>query len=366
MSYVTRRALLITAGAALGAAVGVACAPSASQPAATQPPVKPAAGPSPAPASPAAAKAAGASSPSPQTAPGGPGAPATIKFPTGPGSALGLMVEVMVKRGVAARNNLTLELSPLDPAAAEKATLVRQVDAGTFPIISAGRVNAEGQQLTIFGPLLWIHYSGLTYIDRPYTKLADLKGKKVATLDPVSSGYQSTQVLAAMEGLDFAKDFQVVTSPAPAVIAILERGDVEAIFQFEPNIGNLLTTGKYKTFLDYNEEWKRLTGQNMFSIGLAAHDDWIQKNKDTAKRLVTSVLETSQLIQREPAVFEENAAYLGLNTPEKIKMAEQRMPKLFPTEWNQAIADNAASIVAKAVDLKILDKAPTRQYISVL
>lgn len=347
----TRRTFVVGLGAVLGAAVGAACTPSSSPtvPASAPPSAIPASAPVPKAASPAAI-----------------GKPTVVKFPTGAAGAVGFAVEVMAKRKIDAKHNITLDIVPLDPAAAEKATLVRQVDAGIFPIISAARVNTEGQNLTVFGPLLWIHYYGLTYADRPYSKLADLKGKKVATLDPVSSGYQSTQVLAAREGLNFEKDFQVVTSPAPAVLAILERGDVEAIFQFEPNIGNLLTTGKYKTFLDYNEEWKRLTGQNMFSIGLAAHDDWVQQNRETAKRLVDAFLESAQLIQSDPTVFEEYASYLNLDTLAKVKAAQERMPRIYPTEWTPAIIENIQSMVQSAIELKILAKAPTRQYMVVL
>ena len=280
--------------------------------------------------------------------------------------ATGFLAHVMIQRRIDAQYNLELDLAAADPAAAERSVLFKQVDAGLFPILSAARANTEGQEISIFGPLLWNHNYGLTFTDRPYMRLADLRGKRIATLDPISSTYQSTLVLAREQGLDFQKDFQVVTSPAPAVIAFLQRGDVEGIILFEPHIGNLLTTGKYKVFLEENAEWKRVTGQNMFFVGLAAFDTWIKANRDVARRLVLALLKAAQTIRDDPSVFQQYADFLGLDTPAKVKAAQERMRAIYPTEWTRAEADNAESIIKRAVDLKILEKAPSRRVTMVL
>ncbi len=292
--------------------------------------------------------------------------PATIKLATVASGAVGFLTHVMTQRKINEKYALTLDLVSADPAAAEKAVLLKQVDAGLYAIISAGRANTEGQAITIFGPLLWSHNYGVTYADRSYAKLADLKGKKIATLDANTGTYTATQILAAVDGLSFEKDFQVVTSPAPAVLAFLDRGDVEGIVHFEPNIGNLLLTGKYKVFLDHNAEWKRQTGQNMFSIGLAAHQSWIDANKDVARRLLAASLETAQLIQKDPSVFQEYAKFLGLDTPERVRAAQERMPRIYPSEWTPAVTDSAEAIVKKSVELKILTKAPDRRVTVIL
>lgn len=125
-------------------------------------------------------------------------------------------------------------------------------------------------------------------------------------------------------------------------------------------------TGKYKVFLDHNADWKRLTGQNMFSIGLAAHRSWIDANTDVAKRLVAAALETAQLIQKDPSVFQEFAKFLGLDTPERVKAAQERMPRIYPTEWTPAVLDSADAIVKRAVGLKILTTAPDRRVTVIL
>jgi ABC-type nitrate/sulfonate/bicarbonate transport system substrate-binding protein len=338
-SWVSRRAFLASLGATLGAVAAGGCRTAPSAP---------------------LTATADATSPGSSVAPAAEPQAVRIKFATVASGAVGFLTHVMAQRKIDTKHGLALDLAPADPAAAEKALLVKQVDAGLFPIISAARANSEGQPIRVFGPLLWSHNYGLTYADRPYSKLADLKGKKIATLDPISGTYQATQLLAAAEGVNFEKDFQVVTSPAPAVLAFLDRGDVEGIIHFEPNIGNLLTTGKYRVFLDYNAEWERLTGQNMFSIGLAAHEPWIAEHRDIARRLLEASLDSAQVINADPSLFEQYAAYLGLDTPAKVRAAQERMPKIYPTEWNQAIAENAESIIKSAVEQGILDRTPDR------
>lgn len=311
------------------------------------------------------AAGAGVQSP-PLRAAAAPGRPAAVRLATVASGAVGFLTHVAAQRKIDARYGLTLDLVPSDPAAAEKMVLLRQVDAGLFPIISAARVNNAGQPIIVFGPLLWNHNYGLTYADRPYQRLADLKGKRIATLDAISSTYQSTQVLAAVEGLNFPADFQVITSPPPAVLAFLQRGDVDAIIHFEPNIGNLLTTGKYKVFLSVNSEWKRLTGQRMFSVGLAAHEQWIVQNMNTARQLVQVVLDAARTITNDPTVFQQYADYLGLDTPAKVKAAQARMPEIYPTEWNAGIAGGAESVIRHAVRLKLIEGMPSRRVVVVL
>ncbi len=291
---------------------------------------------------------------------------ARVRLATVSSGAVGFLTHVISRRTLDARYSLTLDLVPAEPAAAARMVLLKQVDAGLFPIISAARVINEGQSLSVFGPLLWNHNYGLTYADRPYRRLADLRGKRIATLDAISSTYQSSQLLAATQGLNFANDFQVVTSPAPAVLAFLQRGDVEAIIHFEPNIGNLLSTGKYKVFMDINTEWKRLFGQRMFSVGLAAHDQWINQHFDVARRLVQAVLAGARAIREDPEVFQQYADFLGLDTPAKIKAAQERMPGIYPTEWTRETAEAAELVIRHAVRLGILEKAPVRRVAVVL
>jgi NitT/TauT family transport system substrate-binding protein len=296
----------------------------------------------------------------------GPSAGGRVRMATVSSGAVGFLTHVITRRKIDAGYGLSLDLVPTDPAAAEKMVLLRQVEAGLFPIISAARIINEGQSFSVFGPLLWNHNYGLTYADRPYRRLADLKGKRIATLDTISSTYQSTQVLAAAEGVNFPNDFHVVTSPAPAVLAFLQRGDVEGIIHFEPNIGNLLTTGKYKVFMDINAEWKRLFGQRMFSVGLAAHDQWINQHRDVARRLVQTILAGARAIHDDPTAFQQYADYLGLDTPAKIKAAQERMPGIYPTEWTRETVDGAELVIRHALKLGILEKAPARRVAVVL
>ena len=71
-----------------------------------------------------------------------------------PGSAVGLLCEVIKEKKLDEHNGLLLEVKYFDPAATEQAVILRRVDAGMFPVISAARVNLIGEKIRLFAPAL--------------------------------------------------------------------------------------------------------------------------------------------------------------------------------------------------------------------
>ena len=121
---------------------------------------------------------------------------------TGAGSAVGLLSEVIKKNRLDERNGVALDIKYFDPAAAEQAVLLRRADAGIFPVISAARVNLLGERIRLFAPALINHNSLVVPKGTIATRLADLKGKRIGTLDRVSMTYTSMATIAKMQGLD--------------------------------------------------------------------------------------------------------------------------------------------------------------------
>ena len=64
---------------------------------------------------------------------------ATIAFASTTG-AVGLVTQVVRRLELEKKSDLKLDVKILDPAAGEKAVLLRQVDAGVFPVITAADV----------------------------------------------------------------------------------------------------------------------------------------------------------------------------------------------------------------------------------
>jgi non-ribosomal peptide synthetase component E (peptide arylation enzyme)/ABC-type nitrate/sulfonate/bicarbonate transport system substrate-binding protein len=293
------------------------------------------------------------------------GQPPSLSLATTTG-AVGLVTQVVKRAGLDARHGLRLDIKVLDPAGAEKAVLLRQVDAGLFPVVSAADVNTRGQSIVLFGPLLFMHTYVVVWKDSPYRTLGDLRGKKVALLDKVSGAYRGMEILVAREGGAFEKDFQVVTAPPPAVITFLQRKQVEGILIHEPLVSKLLAEGTFRTIMALNDEWKRTARQDWLFLCLAAHQEWLERNAAAAGRLAAMMLEASQMVNRTPDLVEAEAGFLGLKAKAEIDLARERLPRFFPTEWNEAAVANVMETVREAVRLKQIPQAPAGEFVRIL
>ncbi|MBI2954304.1 MAG: ABC transporter substrate-binding protein [Chloroflexi bacterium] len=284
----------------------------------------------------------------------------TVTFASTTG-AMGLTSALIQKMGLDAKYGLKLDVKSMDPTATEKAIALRQIDAGNFSLLSA--VNSTNQDIptVVFAPVLYNHISVIVWKDSPYRSMADLKGKKIASPEKAGGAYTSAQVLARELGGDFEKDYQIITGPIAALPPYLERKDVEAILIHEPVASGLILSGNYRRLMAYTEEWQKLTGQPMFMNGIAAHRSWVEQNRDTAAALTKIMIEAHSYIRKNPEVFEQNKDVLGLKSADAVKMAQERMPAIYPDRWDNELVQNAKHIVDRAVELKIT--APPKQDI---
>lgn len=269
---------------------------------------------------------------------------------------------VLKGRKIDAKHGLDVQVSFLDANAINQGMMIGQFQVCSSQPITAATANNAGKNVAIFAPALWNNMTGIVPVASSATSLKDLVGKKVSLLAKLSGVYTSTQVIAAELGLDFEKKFNIVTGPPPAVSAFLERGDVDAAIQIEPLVSAMLMSKKYKSFLDANAVWKQLTGDDMMLGCLAADQKWLDTNRDVAKRLVSAIVETGQLIRSDLNVFDEFASILRLKTPEEKQFAKARLPAFYPSEWTDRSIANVNRLIARADELGIV-KRPSREFI---
>ncbi len=287
--------------------------------------------------------------------------PRTVVFGTNAGgSAMGLVTSVVKRHGLDLRHGVDLDLKPFDPADGEKAVVIGTLEVGIFVPVSWAIVNHEGQDISFLAPIYRNHGAVLVRADAPYQQMADLRGKKIATLGQISGLYTSMQVLMREMGLDWEKDFELVSGPAPAVAAALERGDVEAAVPFEPNSSLLLSTGKYRELLNPNEAWRQITGSAMFLVGLAARQRWIDQNPDTARAVKATILDATRYIREHPDVFEEEREALGIQSAAHLALVKQRMADIYLPEQDPALVRSIEEIIDRSVELGIAPAKPQK------
>ena len=291
--------------------------------------------------------------------------PAALTFGSTTG-AVGLVTQAIKRLDLERKYDLKLDAKVLDPAAAEKAVLLRQVDAGVFPVLTAADVRDKGQDIVIFAPLLYIHIHLVVWNDSPAQTLADLRGKRIGILDKVSGAYRGLQVLAARGGLEFERDFQPVTGPPPALVTFLQRKQVDALAIHEPIVTKLLAEGTFRVVMGFNEEWKKAGKGDWIFVGAGAHRDWLTKNRAAAKRLADMLVDAERQLSRTPDLIEAEAEFLGLKSKADIELARQRVPRIFPTEWSDAAVAAAMEPVREAARLGQIKQVPAQELLTVL
>jgi ABC-type nitrate/sulfonate/bicarbonate transport system substrate-binding protein len=291
--------------------------------------------------------------------------PATLTFGSTTG-AVGLVTQVVRRLDLERKYDLKLDAKILDPAAAEKAVLLRQVDAGVFPVLTAADVRDKGQDIVIFAPLLYIHIHLVVWNDSPAQTFADLRGKRIGILDKVSGAYRGMQVLAARSGLDFERDFQPITGPPPALVTFLQRKQVDALAIHEPIVTKLLAEGTFRVVMGLNDEWKKGGKGDWLFVGAGAHRDWLTKNRAAAKRLADMLLDAERQLARTPDLVEAEAEFLGLRTKRETELARERVPRIFPTEWSDAAVAGAMEPVREAARLGQIKQVPAQELLTVL
>jgi ABC-type nitrate/sulfonate/bicarbonate transport system substrate-binding protein len=281
-------------------------------------------------------------------------------------ATVGLVTQVARRLDLEKTYDLKLDLKILDPAGAEKTVLLRQVDAGLFPVLTAADMYDKGQEIVLFAPLLYMHTFVLVWNDSPVQALGDLRGKRIGVLDKVSGAYRGLQMIAARGGLDFERDFQPVTGPPPALVTFLQRKQVDALAIHEPITTKLLAEGKFRIVTGLNDEWKKAGNGDWLFICAAAHRDWLARNRGPARRLADMLLDAMRQINRNPDLIEAEAEFLGLKTKAEIALARTRMLRIFPTEWNEAAVAGAMETVREAARLAQIKQVPAQEFLTVL
>ena len=256
--------------------------------------------------------------------------------------ATGLLVRLVKDLRLDRKNGIELGIVPLTVADAERAVVQGRVPVGIFNPISAARAAAEGYPLKLFAPMLVNHNYLVVRADSPYRRVEDLQGKPVGSLSKISGTYNTLTAILLLKGLgDPERYLQLRFGEAVPLIALLERGDVEAIAVFEAHVSRLLASGRYRTVMDFNEEFRRLTAADNLFIALAAHPEWVLRNPELARRIRQTLADGVAAFRSNPAGYLERYGreIFGLDSPAEIQLAARRLPPLYTSRWDAAFLD---------------------------
>jgi hypothetical protein len=172
-------------------------------------------------------------------------------------------------------------------------------DIGSLGNIPAITMVAKSKNHWFIGIACWgdgRHYRMVVKKDSPVKSLEDLKGKVIAT--KIGSGsYEALLRMIEYKGFK-EKDFKILNSTPPEIIAAMEAGSVDGALWFEPTMSIIQYKGYGKIAFGFE-------GMTESEAVWIVHKDFARKNPDTVVRFLAGVMDAAELMENYKWVASE-------------------------------------------------------------
>jgi len=280
-----------------------------------------------------------------------------VSIATNAAGQSGYLAALIEAKGIAAQHNIKITNMMMDFTEAANALKLGRVLASTMQPSTALNLWKSGTELRLFAAQIWSGNAWVVRKDSPYKTLADLKGKKIGNFSRVTGAFFFSAVIAKEHGLDIEKDFQSVPAETGALIALLERGEVEAINMFEPHTTKLVVSGKYRVLLDFDVELKRIFGSPPLKTGMAVLRETAEKQPALVRAIRGAYVDGIKLIKagKDEDFFRARAKeFFNLTTPEEIAAGIKSSRENFADVWGDVFFQSQNKILQTGISLGLL------------
>jgi len=203
---------------------------------------------------------------------------------------------------------------------------IQALSVGLMTPEAALRANVAGVPLRLIQPYQTSHMFVLVRKDATYKTIEDLKGKPIALTPEVTTLYNLFDFIMRKRGYAIEKAFQLKKLSGPGIIAVLEKGEVEAAILWEAHVSRLLTSGRYRALMGLREEMAKILDTPVLPVvWLGALEPWVKGNPDGVRQLRAAWTEAYRGVQQDEAHFRKyGKQFFGLEKPEELTLAWQR------------------------------------------
>jgi ABC-type nitrate/sulfonate/bicarbonate transport system substrate-binding protein len=248
--------------------------------------------------------------------------------------------------GIFEKNGLDVQVNTGPSGSAMVAFVIQNQVQSAFGAEAAGiqNHNIDPNVIVAAEGALMLQWYGL--VARDVTSLDQLKGKKIG----IARGSASEVFWLAM--IDKFKlnpgDYRIVQVEAPEMVAALERHDIDAFSAWEPWLTRAVGSIENTRLLQTNE------GVMSPRVYIYLNRGWAEKNPAAAVAFMRSIVEATDLINKDPAKASAMvAAFLKLDKD----LTESLMKKLrFDVRLDDASLENFVTIQAQLKGLGKLAK----------
>jgi ABC-type nitrate/sulfonate/bicarbonate transport system substrate-binding protein len=283
----------------------------------------------------------------------------TVNIATAAAGQSGYIAALIDAKGIAAKHGLKIQNLMMDFTEAANAVKLGRATASAMQPSTAVNLLKSGTDIRLITAQIWSGNSWLVKNDSPYKSLGELKGKKIGNFARVTGAYFFSAVIAKEKKLDIEKDFQSIPAETGALIALLERGEVEAINMFEPHTTRLVLSGKYRVLLDFDIELEKLFGAPPLKSSVGMLKETVEKQPGLVKAIRGAYIDAIKMIKggQDKDFFETKAKeFFNLSTPEQIAAGIKQNRQNFADLWGESFFQSQNKILQSGISLGLLPK----------
>lgn len=204
------------------------------------------------------------------------------------------------KLGIDKKNGLDIEMVESNPGDVERELIDGKYNIIWTTTLSTFAANKKGIILRVLAPAVDHPNYIIVPTNSTIKKIADLKGKRLATLPVLTTANASLKGA----GLDTEKDLKITFAPPDEIMKLLATGEVDAGFGITPLVFRALGSGQFRLIADLEKLWEEQQGGlHMPFVSYSVRADWYKNNKDTARKFVQTYYQTVDLIKKDPNII---------------------------------------------------------------
>ena len=280
-----------------------------------------------------------------------------VNIATAAGGQSGYVAALIENRGLDAKNGIKIANLMMDFTEAANAVKLGRATASAMQPSTAVNLIKSGTDIRLITPQIWSGNSWLVKKESPYRSFAELKGKKIGNFARVTGAYFFSAVIAKEKKLDLEKDFQVIPAETGALIALLDRGEVEAINMFEPHTTRLVMSGRYRVLVDFDIELEEIFGAPPLKSTVGMLKETVEKQPQLLKAIRAAYTDAIQVIKtgQDEDFFKAKAKeFFNLSNPEEVAAGMKQNKANFADKWGEQFFQSQNKMLQSGIGLGLL------------
>ncbi|MGH2674447.1 MAG: ABC transporter substrate-binding protein [Actinomycetota bacterium] len=237
--------------------------------------------------------------------------------------------------------------------------------------ITAALLRSQGNDITTFYPMAVQDVTLMVRGDSPYQSAQDLMGERVGHDGLESGGMTAGNImLSQFEDIQITEDYNLQLVPEPALIRLLDRGELEASFMAQPFILTaMLEFGMRPVWGPGWEEWEQARGGRAWNITVMASEQWIRDNPDLARGVTAAWDDVYNWITEDPERLAQDPfpELIGIEDPEVLDAFVElvRTSEYFTNRWEEEDVEAARAFIEfAAAEGTLIQEAPEGSVMS--